>query len=70
MMTLADLGTERTRRWWARMGRGVFDPGFSQEVDHLLERSPLTDYNQRVMSWDDTRDRARRALDRPLGTRP
>jgi hypothetical protein len=47
------LGTERTRRWWERIGRSGFDQSFVDEVDALLSSTGLLPYMFDIRRWDD-----------------
>jgi hypothetical protein len=49
------LGTERTRRWWERVGKSGFDKGFVREVDRRLESSGYQSYMNDIRTWDDAR---------------
>ena len=42
-ITIAILGTERTRRWWDEF-KFFYDNGFVLHVDNLLANSPLSEY--------------------------
>ena len=49
------LGTERTRRWWERVGKSGFDKAFVREVDERLESSGYQSYMNDIRTWDDAR---------------
>jgi hypothetical protein len=49
------LGTERTRRWWERVGKSGFDKGFVREVDERLKSSGYQSYMNDIRTWDDAR---------------
>ena len=47
------LGTEKTRRWWDRIGKSGFDENFTSEVAALLDSTDGASYMQDVRSWGD-----------------
>ena len=49
------LGTERTRRWWERVGKSGFDKGFVLEVNERLKSSGYQSYMNDIRTWDDVR---------------
>jgi len=49
------LGTERTRRWWERVGKSGFDKGFVLEVNERLKSSGYQTYMNDIRTWDDAR---------------
>jgi len=50
------LGTERTHRWWKRIGKSGFNESFVDEVDELLGSAGLSPYMHEIRSWDDAPD--------------
>jgi hypothetical protein len=46
------LGTERTRRWWAKFGRGQFHPEFCKLVDGLIADAPASDWIQNILEFE------------------
>ena len=46
------LGTPRGRRWWERLGRRAFDPGFVDQVNQVLAGSDTNTYLHDMRTWD------------------
>jgi hypothetical protein len=46
------LGTERTRRWWASVGRIGFNPEFVAVVDGFLAARPTISYFEDILNFD------------------
>ena len=46
------LGTERTRRWWRKVGRIGFNPDFVAMVDEFLEGRPTITYFADILEFD------------------
>lgn len=45
------LGTERTRSWWANVGKFGRDPEFAAQIDMLLKDQPLHPYWIALKNW-------------------
>ena len=47
------LGTPRTRKWWASVGRIGFNPEFVREIDAFLADKPTLGYFEDILTFDD-----------------
>ena len=46
------LSQERTRKWWASIGRFAFNESFAIEVDRMLENVKPSTYLSDIRKWD------------------
>jgi len=47
------LGAERYRKWWEKIGRPSYSPGFAQMVDDLIKDAPENRLLEELGTWDD-----------------
>ena len=45
------LGTERTREWWALIGKSGFDQAFIDAIDETIRGQPLHEYWKGLEDW-------------------